>query len=81
MILDPAVDRLCFWKEFMDSKCCRFLKGHRKDDHAPHARVGAARRLAAKANPRDTPGIDCGLRLARQPATPTLSHVQLPDLG
>jgi len=33
------------------------------------------------AHPRDTPGIDCGLRLASQSTAPTLPHVQLPDLG
>jgi len=65
----------------MDSRCCRFLNVHRKGDHAPYVRAGTALCLAAKANPRDTTGIDCGLRLASQPAAPTLTHVQLPDLG
>jgi len=43
--------------------------------------VGAAGWLAAKANSRDIPGIDRGLRLASQPAAPTLTRVQLTDLG
>jgi len=47
MILDPAVDRLCFWKELMNSMRYHFLNDHRKGDDAPHARVGTAGCLAA----------------------------------
>jgi len=47
IILDPAVDRSCFWENRLNSKHYRFLNVHRTGDNAPHAIVGAASCLAA----------------------------------
>jgi len=53
--LDPAVDRLCFWKEIMDSKCCRFLKVHRKGARSDARSTAGSRMIGA------TLPLDCWL--------------------